>query len=431
MTREKRPKPKTEPYDEHMDVVAEHLVAGGDAIGHLPSGKVVFISGALPGETVRIALTNTRKDFARAVVEDVIEASPHRVSPPCPHVAEGCGGCQWQHLSHQGQMEAKKRIAAESLARTAHLGSVEDLQARIRDFGAVPALGSRTTLRIAFDANGLPGFRRQASHDVVPISECFVAHPLLNRVLTRITAQPGSDVEVTLRCSTATEVVGATVHGDPDDVSGLEFCDVVGDEARLVETIAGQDLVVSMGAFFQSSPKAAELLINAVRTLVGPECLSGANGGVVDAYGGGGLLSATLVPAHVPVTLVEENPYAVADARRNLANNAATIVKTSVETWRATPAGVVIADPSRQGLGSGGVAALVATGAPLFVLVSCDAAAGARDIRMLAEEGYVLDQVGVIDMFPHTNHLEMVSLLRAGEVRRITAPDASDVPPAA
>jgi len=193
-----------------MDVVAEHLVAGGDAMGRLPSGKVVFISGALPGETVRISLTDTRKDFARAVVDDVITASPERVSPPCPHVADGCGGCQWQHLSVQGQRDAKIRIAAESLARTARLGAVDDILPKVRDFGAVPALGSRTTVRIAFDENGKPGFRRQGSHEVVPIGQCLVAHPLLNNIIPRIAAEPGSDVEVTLRCSTATDVVGAT-----------------------------------------------------------------------------------------------------------------------------------------------------------------------------------------------------------------------------
>lgn len=429
-----------------MDVVAEHLVAGGDAIGHLPSGKVVFISGALPGETVRVSLTDTRKDFARATVDAIVVASPERVSPPCPHVAEGCGGCQWQHLSQRGQRDAKIRIAAESLARTARLGAVEDLLPRIRDFGAVAALGSRTTVRIAFDENGRPGFRRQGSHDVVPIGQCLVAHPLINAVIPRIAAEPGSDVEVTLRCSTATDVVGATVHGDPDDVTGLEFCDVVGDQARLVEHVGDRDFVVSMGAFFQSSPKAAELLVDAVRTLLGPEILSGTHGSIVDAYGGGGLLSGSLVPVHVPVTLVEDNPYAVADARRNLADNLAhhqaTIVKSTVERWQATHAGVVIADPARQGLGPAGVAALVATGADTFLLVSCDAAAGARDIRMLLAEGYELDQVGVIDLFPHTNHLEMVSLLRLTGDRGkretdglgaddITGFVADDVPPAA
>lgn len=420
-----------------MDVVAEHLVAGGDAIGHLPSGKVVFIAGALPGETVRISLSDTRKDFARATVEEVIAASPERVSPPCPHVADGCGGCQWQHLSQQGQRAAKIRIAAESLARTARLGAVEEILPRIRDFGAVPALGSRTTVRIAFDENGKPGFRQQGSHEVVPIGQCLVAHPLLNNVIPRIAAEPGSDVEVTLRCSTATDVVGATVHGDPDDVTGLEFCDVVGDQARLVERVGDRDFVVSMGAFFQSSPKAAELLVDAVRTLLGPEALSGTHGSVVDAYGGGGLLSGSLVPAHVPVTLVEENPYAAADARRNLSDNQVTIVKSAVERWASTPAGVVIADPARQGLGPAGVAALVATGADTFLLVSCDAAAGARDIRMLLAEGYELVEVGVVDMFPHTNHLEMVSLLRLAGDRGNRETDefrgfvADDVPPAA
>jgi 23S rRNA (uracil1939-C5)-methyltransferase len=86
-----------------MEVTAQQLVAGGDALARLPSGKVIFVEGALPGEEVRVQLTDTRKDFGRATVEEVLSASPDRRDPPCPHVADGCGGCSWQHLSTEGQ----------------------------------------------------------------------------------------------------------------------------------------------------------------------------------------------------------------------------------------------------------------------------------------------------------------------------------------
>ena len=418
-----------------MELTVGSLVAGGDAIGRLPSGKVVFVEGALPGETVVVELTNARKDYSRATVIDIVDPSPDRVTPPCPHVARGCGGCQWQHASPVGQYDAKVRIAIESLARIGRVTPSEELVVRAASGGRISSTAYRTTVRLAFDSEGRAGFRRKSSSDVVAVEDCLVAHPLLTPALGALSARRGSDIEVTLRCSTTTGVVGAMVHGNESDVRGLESVDVVGDEARLVETVHGVDLVVSMGSFFQSGPAAAEMLVEAVRTLAGPEALSGAFGQVVDAYGGCGLFAATIVPSHVPVTLVEANPLAVADARQNLAGRRATIIESAVEEWQPQPAGLVIADPARSGLGPDGVAAIAATRAPIVVLVSCDAAAGARDVRLLAEAGYELDDLLVLDLFPHTNHLEMVMRLRrnipADESRPVTRFGAVPVPPAA
>lgn len=418
-----------------MDLEAGALVAGGDAIGRMPSGKVIFIDGALPGERVEVDLTDTRKDFARATVTRVIEASAERVTPSCVHVAEGCGGCRWQHLSLPGQYEAKVRIAVESLARIARIPLSDDFVARAAAGQTVPAFGYRTTVRLAFDAAGRPGFRERATNRVVAIGECAVAHPLLQSKIASLSSRGRVDTEVTLRCSTTTGVVGAVVHGDESAVDGLQHVDVVGEEARLVETIRGVDLVVSMGSFFQSGALAAEILVDVVRRVAGPEALSGALGQVVDAYGGIGLFAATIVPNHVPVTLIESNPHAVADARTNLAGHRATIIESSVEDWVPQAAGLIIADPARTGLGAPGVAPLVATRAPVIVLVSCDAAAGARDARLLTEAGYELDDLVVLDLFPHTHHLEMVMRFRriavADESRPVMRSDGGAVPPAA
>lgn len=418
-----------------MELEAGALVAGGDAIGRMPSGKVIFVDGALPGERVEVVLTDTRKDYARASVTRVIEASPGRVAPPCPHVAQGCGGCRWQHLSADAQYEAKVRIAVESLSRIARIPVSDDFVARAASGVQVPPSGYRTTIRLAFDSEGRPGFRERSSNRVVAIEECLVAHPLLQPAIASLSARRGSNVEVTLRCSTTTGVVGAGVHGDESEVRGLERVDVVGDAARLVETVHGTDLVVSMGSFFQSGQLAAEVLVDAVRRVAGPEALSGVFGQVVDAYGGVGLFAATIVPAHVAVTLVESNPFAVADARQNLVNHRATVVESLFEDWQPQPAGLVIADPARTGLGAPGVSTLVATQAPVIVLVSCDAAAGARDARLLAEAGYELDDLVVLDLFPHTHHLEMVMRFRripvADESRPVTRSVGGAVPPAA
>jgi len=392
-----------------MELTVGSLVAGGDAIGRLPSGKVVFVEGALPGETVLVELTDTRRDYSRATVVGIIDASPDRVTPACPHVSRGCGGCQWQHASPTAQYEAKVRIAIESLSRIGRITPSEDLVTRAASGGRVPSTAYRTTVRVAFDGEGRAGFRRKSSNDVVAVDACLVAHPMLASVLGSISARPGSNVEVTLRCSTTTGVVGAVVHGDERDVRGLDSVDVVGDEARLVETVHGVDLVVSMGSFFQSGPLAADLLVDVVtRRLNGLELEPG--GLLVDAYGGVGLFARALSGRFDEVVLVESNPQACRDAITNLEDCAAVIDQSNMEQWDPCDADVVVADPARQGLGKAGAAAVVDTGATTVVLVSCDPVAGARDARLLVDAGYELGDVEVLDIFPETHHVEVVSV---------------------
>ena len=153
----------------------ERLVAGGDALGHLADGRVVFVPGALPGELVDVQITQAKKDFARGTVASIIEPSAHRVAPPCEHVARGCGGCSWQHLDVAQHMEAKVAIVREALRRN---GKIETLE--VVAGGFVPPTASRTTLRMAVTPDGRLGFRRGGSHDVIETPTCLVAHSLLN-----------------------------------------------------------------------------------------------------------------------------------------------------------------------------------------------------------------------------------------------------------
>jgi 23S rRNA (uracil1939-C5)-methyltransferase len=175
------------------------------------------------------------------------------------------------------------------------------------------------------------------------------------------------------------------------------------------EVIGGVTLQISMSSFFQSSLEGADMLVNAVRDAAGATALSGNDGTIIDAYGGVGLFAATLVDRSTPVVLIESNNSACADARVNLAGYNAKIVRGSVEQWRVEPAGLVIADPARSGLGVAGVKRLTQTRAPRIVLVSCDAVAGARDTRLLLDAGYECAQATVLDLFPHTPHVEVVS----------------------
>ena len=386
----------------------ERLVAGGDALGHLADGRVVFVPGALPGELVDVQITQAKKDFARGIVASIVEPSSHRVDPPCEHVARGCGGCSWQHLDVTQHMEAKVAIVREALRRN---GKIETLE--VTAGGFVPPIASRTTLRMAVTPDGRLGFRRGGSHDVIDTPTCLVAHPLLNEFIgdVRVTGA----TEATLRCGVETGEVGIWLHDEDGEdvpgatVTGLPSHVVVGRKAMLHEVVQGVSLQVSMASFFQASQVAAELLVSAVNDAAGDAALSGEYGPIIDAYGGVGLFTATLVDTDIPVVLVESNPSACSDARSNLHDHDVSIEQIAVEQWRVQDAGLVIADPARNGLGAMGVNAIVATEAKRIVLVSCDAVAGARDIRLLLDAGYACEGVTVLDLFPNTPHVEVVS----------------------
>ena len=386
----------------------ERLVAGGDALGRLGDGRVVFIAGALPGELVDIEVLQAKKDFARARLVDVVEVSPNRVEAPCPHVGRGCGGCSWQHLDSSRHLEVKMDVVRESLAR---VGKMADLE--VTAGGSIAHDHARTTVRMAVDDSGHLGFRRSQSNEIVDVDSCLIAHPLIETMMAD--ARVDGAAEATLRCGVASgdravwlhdergrNVKTATIQGVPADVQ-------VGRRSIVREEVHGVTLQVSMSSFFQSSPQAAELIVTTVNEAAGDEALSGEYGPIIDAYGGCGLFATTLVDIDIPITLVESNKSACADARRNLRDHEIRVAEIAFEQWEPTRAGLVIADPARSGLGKAAVAKIVATGARSVLLVSCDAVAGARDVALLRDAGYECHGVTVLDLFPYTPHIEMVS----------------------
>jgi 23S rRNA (uracil1939-C5)-methyltransferase len=133
------------------------------------------------------------------------------------------------------------------------------------------------------------------------------------------------------------------------------------------------------------------------------------DGAVVDAYCGVGLFAATVFPPDRHVIAIEANPSACADARINLTERDVEVVQSPVEEWSPQPAAVVVADPARDGLRAGGVDVLTATNAQVIVLISCDPASLGRDARLLIAKGYRLEYSEVLDLFPHTHHVEVVS----------------------
>ncbi|MCU1387236.1 MAG: putative methyltransferase [Ilumatobacteraceae bacterium] len=375
-----------------VELLTSHLVVGGAALARQADGRVVFVSGALPGETVSAEVHSAKKDFAKADVRSVVHASPDRVEPACEAWHRGCGGCDWQHIDPAAQLRHKTAIVREALTRTARLVDPVVVAA-----GSVSPWAYRTTVRLATSGASI-GFRSRRSHDVVAIDACPVSAAVVNAEIAReATARrsgrlPDSGDEVVIRTSIATGEVNSSNGKGPK---------------ALHEDVAGHRLRVSLGSFFQSSPQAADLLVAAVAAACGDVDLPTAH--VVDAYGGIGLFGATVAASAREVTLIEGSAAACADARVNLAGRTARIVEARVEDWKAVPADLVIADPARHGLDRQAAAVLVATGAPVIVLVSCDTGSLARDARILAGHGYRHDGTQVIDAFPNTAHIETVS----------------------
>ena len=395
-----------------IDLAIDRMVAGGLGLGRDDDGRVVLVEGALPGERVRAQLTESKPRMARGFTTDVLVASPDRVAPPCPEVAAGCGGCDLQHASPTQQWSLKTAIVADALRRIGRLSGVPIVLGR-----RLPSEAYRTSLRCGVHG-GRAGFRRRRTTQIHPVATCLIAHPLLAEVIEH-GRFPDVD-EVTIRAGARTRerlvLVGPAVGRTTlDGLSITGDVVVVGDDeiraggvAWFHEVVAGRRFRISARSFFQARPDGAEALVDAVARAIAP--FDPARDRLVDLYGGVGLFTSSLLAENAE--LVERSSSSIADARVNLEDLHTRITRVAVEKWRPSEADVVVADPARGGLGAAGTAAVAATGADRVALVSCDPAALARDARLLADAGYEVLGVEVIDLFPHTHHIEAVTTLR-------------------
>ena len=389
------------------------LAVGGEAVAREASGRVVFVSGAIPGELVTVDLTDERKKFARGTVTEVLEPSPDRVTPPCPHVATGCGGCDWQHIELSAQRHLRLDLIKDLLARS----GVE--APNVVSGPELAAVGLRTTVRGTAGPDGRFAFRRRRSNDPIQVDSCLVSHPLVEEIIAE-GRFPGAD-DVTIRVGARTGeslvVVSPSARGAivPKGVTVVGTNKLrSGQRAWIHEEAAGRTWRVSAGSFFQASPEGAEALVGEVGALIekwAPEAER-----LVDLCCGVGLFAGT-VGAGRQVIGVERSASAVADARHNLDDLDVRLLKVALGSWRPGPTDVVVADPARSGLGADGVKAVGGTGAGLCVLVSCDPASLGRDAGLLADAGYRHVGSSVIDLFAHTGQVEVVSgfVLGGGE----------------
>lgn len=369
---------------QRITVTIDKLVGGGDGLARQDDGRVVFVPGVLPGERVVAEVVSAKKDFAKTRLVEVLETSSDRRLPPCPFVAAGCGGCDWQHIAPDAQLRLKTDIVTEALQRTARLADPTVVVG-----GVVAERGYRTTLRMAVGKGGRLGFRGRSSHQVVVVDRCMVAADPVNAALASLGALTNGVDEVTIRVGLSSAALSVS-PGDPQAVT---------------EQVGEFAFQVSAGSFFQSGPQAAELLVDTVRQAAGD--LVGT--AMIDAYGGIGLFAATVGgPGSV---VVESNPSATADALANIAGLDIDVATSSVEDWKPDRLDRrwMVADPARAGLGREGVAAVARSGIDHLVLVSCDPVAMARDTALLVEAGFAHRSSTVLDLFPNTHHVEVVT----------------------
>ena len=370
---------------------------GGEAVGRLPDGRVVFVAYAIPGEQVSVEITEDHKRYARARLVEVVTPSEDRVQPPCPYFGPGaCGGCRLQHIAPARRKVLQRQVVVDQLQR---LGRIPDPPvAEMVDAGEY---GYRNRARFGVTPSGALGFRRASSNELLPIDRCL----LLDDATQALREKAGDGFagvgEVEVRTATA----GSAVVVDPTGSAHL----VAGD-GELHQTLDDLAYDVSPTSFFQSNTAGAQILLRLVRAAAGVQ----AGDTALDLYAGVGLFAKGLVADRATVTAVEGAPASAADAQRNLGPSA-QVVAAPVE--RTLPRmlrqrltfDVVVLDPPRRGAGKDVTDQVATLAGRTIVIVACDPAALGRDAGILRERGWNLVEAVPVDQFAQTGHIEVVA----------------------
>ncbi|MBC7679736.1 MAG: class I SAM-dependent RNA methyltransferase [Pseudorhodobacter sp.] len=391
--------------------------AGGACVARADDGRVVFVRHALPGERVRVVVTSSTTSFLRADAVEVLSASPDRVEPPCPFAGPGrCGGCDWQHAALPAQRDMKAGLVAEQLARLAGVtwnGSVQEV---------LPTLGWRTRVSWAVTAAGDVGLHRHRSHELELVDECLIAAPGATAPLGLSWPGAKSIEAFAVDGQTVLSVVGKQVtlpSGPGADAEGFGLV-VDGRPVRqphgVRTSVLGRPFEVAAGGFWQVHPAAATVLSAAVLELLAPAV----GESVADLYAGVGLFASLLgqaVGSTGSVLAVEADSRACADAARNTADQPWVSVRTAsvevglVRGLASRRPALIVLDPPRAGAGLDVSAALAQLRPRALAYVSCDAASFARDLRVFTDTGWSLGELRAYDLFPMTEHVELVGLL--------------------
>ncbi|HVB92468.1 MAG TPA: TRAM domain-containing protein [Acidimicrobiales bacterium] len=405
-----------------LELEIGNVAGGGGCVARTPDGRVVFVRHSLPGERVMAKVTSSTRSYLRADAIEVLQPSPDRVSPPCPHAGpDRCGGCDFQHVDVAAQRRLKGFRIAEQLKRVAGIVREIDVEAVPGD---VAGLGWRNRIRLAIDQDGRPGFRQHRSHEIEYVNECPIASPWVNGTgvfdaqwpgfdeLDVMVGSDGRDAVVSLQASRKVKLAL------PDLGAGVVARGrVLRQPGSVQAVVSGFTFRITAGVFWQVHVGAASALCLAVVSALG----TSPGESVVDLYAGAGLFSVVLADAVGPrgsLLAVERDRRACADAEHNgSAFPQLRVLKASV-TPELVERGIgradlIVLDPAREGAGTAVMEAIGNHGHTVrkVAYVSCDPATFSRDIRPLLARGWTLSTLRAFDIFPMTEHVELVATL--------------------
>ncbi|MCL2152297.1 MAG: class I SAM-dependent RNA methyltransferase [Oscillospiraceae bacterium] len=356
-------------------VEIESYNSDGEGVARLSGGRVVFISNAARGDILEIRLTEEKPRIARAEIMRIVKPSPHRITPDCP-VYPICGGCDFRHITYDEELRAKLQRVNDVLRR---IGGTPVQAREILTTGEINGYRNKAV----FHSDGVSrGFYARHSHDIVNIEHCQLLKEDINTALKDI---PVGE-EMTLRS-------GVNGLGPP-----------------LEEKLDG--LVFGISGFFQVNTSAALLLFQKAREYASMAKIET----LVDLYCGVGALTLFIGRDAGHAYGVELDPEAVEIARENAKRNRLEHIgffAADAGKWEYNIGNpdCVIVDPPRGGLSKGATRKILEFAPKRLVYISCDPATLARDIRRL--EGYILEKICAVDMFPRTANVECCCLLSA------------------
>ena len=439
-------------------ITIERMGYTAEAVGHLESGKTVFVEGGAPGDVATVEIVEDKPTFARGRIVRLDEASALRAKPQCG-AGDACGGCPWQHLAYEAQLDAKRGNVVAALERTAKFDAARAEELVRPCLPSKRQWGYRNKLELgaAFDEHGTfqLGFHREGTHDIASPGVCALAHDAIAkapkalrgalrfaqgssdlgifRVGVRHSLRTG-DLEVALwttpgafprghMAKTIKSAVKATsivrVMADPGKARKIKGVETLDGKGCWEEQLGSARYLASAPSFFQVNTAQAEKLVACVVEGLGgrmgedgPEGLDDLL--VADLYAGGGTFSVPLAQAGAEVLAVEAAGSSVRDLRRNADMNAVDVEVIGGDAARELPElgdlDALVVDPPRAGLADGVVESIAAAAPARVAYVSCNPATWARDVARCENEGYRLISVQPVDLFPQTYHVEVASV---------------------
>lgn len=424
-----------------LSVRIDSLAFGGCGVGRI-SGKVVFVPYSAPGDELRIEITKEEKGFMEGITVEVISPSPIRKEPPCPYHSV-CGGCHWLHIPYRGQLKAKEEIFKDTLRR---IGKIDT--SIVQPFHPSPAefnYRSRVQFKVWEEKIG---FYRRGSHELVDISECPLAHPIINRTLSGLRKvwprSLRSVVRVDINVSPSDEkgIVGMflkdkivfdfarffkTLNQAVPEVTGLVVH--YGKEAK---TYGSPSLFSQEGEFRLRASEGSFSQVNYSQNLHMKDyilSLAGLKGDevVLELYSGGGNFTIPLATKAGNIVGIDVSEASISDAienaRINNVKNAAFVKATAEKGLeKITPLspplsmggskeglGLVLIDPPRDGCSKKVIEGIVSLKPRKVIYVSCNPSTLARDLSRFQALGYTVRSSRPFDMFPQTYHIESVT----------------------